>query len=104
MSFLSSSRPALDDVKVLQQELSSLHLLLEQASSDRDKQVQQLTSERDKLSEEKTRLCEQKARIEEQMESLKVETTSLTRKENVAMWVCVYIDIDYLPPSYNKFP
>ncbi|KAL5515183.1 hypothetical protein EMCRGX_G000314 [Ephydatia muelleri] len=77
--------PALDDVKVLQQELSSLHLLLEQASSDRDKQVQQLTSERDKLSEEKTRLCEQKARIEEQMESLKVETTSLTRKENVAI-------------------
>ena len=72
-------------MKVLQQELSSLHLLLEQASSDRDKQVQQLTSERDKLSEEKTRLCEQKARIEEQMESLKVETTSLTRKENVAM-------------------
>eukprot|EP00731_Ephydatia_muelleri_P000215 Em0001g215a len=78
-------RPALDDVKVLQQELSSLHLLLEQASSDRDKQVQQLTSERDKLSEEKTRLCEQKARIEEQMETLKVETTGLTRKENVAI-------------------
>ena len=74
----------------MQQELSSLHLLLEQASSDRDKQVQQLTSERDKLSEEKTRLCEQKARIEEHMESLKVETSSLTRKENdgVLCYVC----------------
>ena len=48
-------RPEADDLKAMQQELSSLHLLMEQSSSEHDRQVQLLSVEKQRTEDEKTR-------------------------------------------------
>ena len=69
-------RPEADDVHALQQQLNSLHLVMEQSSSEHEKQLQQVSEEKRKVEREKESLCEQ-------LESLRVEVKALPKREEV---------------------
>ena len=49
-------RPEADDVRALQQQLSSLHIVIEQSATEHEKQLYQISSERDRERGEKERL------------------------------------------------
>jgi len=55
LSVKLQQRPEADDLKAMQQELSSLHLLMEQSSSEHERQVQLLSVEKQRTEDEKTR-------------------------------------------------
>ena len=69
-------RPEADDVHALQQQLSSLHLVMEQSSSEHDKQLLQVTEEKKQAEREKELLSQQ-------LESLREEVKGLPRKEEL---------------------
>ena len=48
-------RPEADDVRAMQQQLSSLHLVMEQSATEHEKQLVQITSDRDREKEERER-------------------------------------------------
>ena len=48
-------RPEADDVRAMQQQLSSLHLVIEQSASEHEKQLQLVVSERDREAAERQR-------------------------------------------------
>lgn len=48
-------RPEADDVKALQQELSSLHIVMEKSTSDYTRQIDELTKAKALSEEEKIR-------------------------------------------------
>ena len=73
---LTCFRPEVDDAHALQQQLSSLHLVMEQSSSEHDKQLLQLTKEKKLVEMEKEALSEQ-------LESLREELKGLPRKEKL---------------------
>ena len=52
---LFNLRPEADDVRAMQQQLSSLHLVMEQSSAENERQVQQLQGEKQRLQEDKNR-------------------------------------------------
>ena len=49
------SRPEADDVKALQQELSSLHIVMEKSTSEYTKQIDDLSKAKSLSDDEKTR-------------------------------------------------
>lgn len=69
-------RPEADDVHALQQQLSSLHLVMEQSSSEHEKQLLQ-------VSEEKKQLDREKEMLSQQLESLRGEVKGLPKKEDL---------------------
>ena len=73
---LACCRPEADDVNALQQQLSSLHLVMEQSSSEHDKQLLQ-------VSEEKKQTEREKEMLSQQLESLREEVKGLPRKEEL---------------------
>ena len=73
---LACCRPEADDVHALQQQLSSLHLVMEQSSSEHDKQLLQ-------VSEEKKQAEREKEMLSQQLESLREEVKGLPRKEEL---------------------
>ena len=48
-------RPEADDLKAMQQELSSLHLLMEQSSGEHERKMQLLSIEKQRIEDDKTR-------------------------------------------------
>ena len=48
-------RPEADDVRAMQQQLSSLHLVMEQSTTEHEKQLAHVTSDRDREKEERGR-------------------------------------------------
>ena len=48
-------RPEADDLKAMQQELSSLHLLMEQSSGEHERKMQLLSVEKQRIEDDKTR-------------------------------------------------
>lgn len=55
LSLLDLCRPEADDVRAMQQQLSSLHLVIEQSASEHEKQLQLVVSERDRETAERQR-------------------------------------------------
>jgi len=55
MCFCVLCRPEADDVKALQQELSSLHIVMEKSTSEYTKQIDDLTKAKSFSDNEKTR-------------------------------------------------
>ena len=58
LSVKLQQRPEADDLKAMQQELSSLHLILEQSASEHEKQLKALSADKLKAEQEKTRFCQ----------------------------------------------
>lgn len=52
---MTECRPEADDVKALQQELSSLHMVMEKSTSGYTKQIDELTKGKASIEEEKMR-------------------------------------------------
>ena len=55
LSVKLQQRPEADDLRAMQQELSSLHLVLEQSGAQHERQVEALAAEKRTVEEEKQR-------------------------------------------------
>lgn len=53
--FSHFTRPEADDIKAMQQQLSSLHLVMEQSSGENEKQLRELGKEKQHMEMDKKR-------------------------------------------------
>ena len=79
ISTSSPCRPEADDVRAMQQQLSSLHVLLEQSTAEHESSLQQVVGERDRLAEEG-------GRLQTQLISSQEERAALPSREQLARW------------------
>ena len=76
LSVKLQQRPEADDLRAMQQQLSSLHLVMEQSSSEHEREMERMRASAKTLEEEKNK-------VEDEMEALKKKIESSPSAESL---------------------